>query len=269
MERAKTAIENEIKFLYHYQPFNLEHIERLLRNKTIYCSNPKHFNDPWDCKPWYDISVLDDPIEFNKAKDFVIEKYRGCSGAAVNLQEEMIEQLGERVYLENILTEWFSASAESGAKNFRIYCLTPYCTNSLMWAHYADKHTGICLEFDSMNRVFGGAWQVKYNDVFQGERFYERDFDPMFRFLHKSDVWKYEDEYRIVSREPAGDPEYDDSPLGSVEGVFKLPDGALKSIIVGCAGPYEEIVDLVRNLCPEIQVKKANRIPHRYTLEIG
>lgn len=268
MKNAKTAIDNNIQYLYHYQPFNVDHIVKLLTNKTIYCSNPKHFNDPWDCKPWYDTSMLDDPIEFEKAKDFVIKKYREGSNAPIDLQDQLIEKLGEREFLKNILTGWFSNSSDSCAVSFRIYCLTPYCTNSLMWAHYADKHKGVCLEFDSTGRLFGGAWQVKYNDVFQGERFYEMDFDPMFRLLHKSDVWKYEDEYRIVSREPTGELEYDESPLGSVEGVLKLPDGTLKSIIVGCAGPYEVVADLVKNLCPEIQVKKANRIPHRYTLEI-
>lgn len=86
--------------------------------------------------------------------------------------------------------------------------------------------------------------------------------------MHKSDVWGYEDEYRVISREPTGRPEYDESPLGSLNGIFQIPQGSLKSIIVGCAGPYQEVVDLVKNLCPETQVKKAVRIPHRYTLEI-
>jgi hypothetical protein len=270
IEKAKTAFDNKIERLYHYQPFNSEHITKLLKENTIYCSNPKNFNDPWDCKPWYDLSALEDPIEFQKIKDFFIEKYLGFSGVIPDLREAMIARLNnaDRAYIENILIGWFSSSSESHANSFRIYCLTPYCTNALMWAHYAAKHTGICLEFDSTGRIFGGAWQVKYNDEFLGERFYQTDFDPMFQLLHKSDVWKYESEYRVISREPTGSPEYDESLLGSVNGIFKIPPGSLKSIIVGCAGPYQEVVDLVKGLCPEIQIKKAVRIPHRYTLEI-
>lgn len=29
-------------------------------------------------------------------------------------------------------------------------CLSEECTSSTMWAHYADKHRGVCLEFDFM-----------------------------------------------------------------------------------------------------------------------
>lgn len=155
-EKAKTAFDNKIERLYHYQPFNSEHITKLLKEKTIYCSNPKNFNDPWDCKPWYDLTALEDPVEFQKIKDFLVEKYKGFSGAIPDLREAMIARLNnaDRAYIENILTGWFSSSSESHANSFRIYCLTPYCTNSLMWAHYAARHTGICLEFDSTDRVF-------------------------------------------------------------------------------------------------------------------
>ena len=45
----------------------------------------------------------------------------------------------------------------------RIYCLTPHPDSLLMWAHYGDKHKGVCLEFDSTLH-FGRAYRVKYAD---------------------------------------------------------------------------------------------------------
>ncbi len=240
-----------------------------MREKTIYCSNPKNFNDPWDCKPWFDLSLLDDVNEYSKVKDFITKQIRLAPQINPELLEEVIENsVGDRHCIENTLTSLFSRVADSHAKSFRIYCLTPYCENALMWAHYADRHTGICIEYDSTDQVFGGAWQVRYNNEFPELKFYEEAEDPMFQLLHKSDVWRYENEYRLISREPIGNPEFDDSPLGSVEGVFKLPENSLRSIIVGCAAPYQEIADLLRELSPSTKVKRAVRASHKYTLEI-
>jgi len=57
-----------LKSLYHYQDFNLtssdDHVEQLadiLKNHRIWCSDPSTFNDPWDCKPYFDPAILDDP----------------------------------------------------------------------------------------------------------------------------------------------------------------------------------------------------------------
>ena len=268
LETAKMAIDNNIPFLYHYQPYSRDYLEKLLSEKTIHCSNPQYFNDPWDCKPSFDSSLLKDPDELQKAREYLINKIQLNPTINIDLLNELSEGgTGSRVQIEKIITSVYEARPETLAKGFRIYCLTPDSTNSLMWAHYADKHKGICLEFDSTTRLFGGAWQVKYNNIYPEYRFYENS-DPMFELIHKSDIWEYENEYRIVSREPTGNPDFDDSPLGSIQGILKLPENSLTSIIVGCDAPYREISDVVRALAPDVKIKRAVRIPHRYSIEI-
>jgi hypothetical protein len=58
----ETAGQLRIKSLYHYQPFRNDQDKKrladILANKTIYCSNPADFNDPWDCRTYYDTSCL-------------------------------------------------------------------------------------------------------------------------------------------------------------------------------------------------------------------
>jgi hypothetical protein len=44
--------------LYHYQPYNPEHLADLLDRKRIHCATPGKLNDPWDCRPWFDASTL-------------------------------------------------------------------------------------------------------------------------------------------------------------------------------------------------------------------
>jgi len=69
-----------------------------------------------------------------------------------------------------------------------------------MWAHYADKHKGLCFEFDGSEncKFFGDAQQVQYEDytplVLPGD-----DSSKMMGriILTKSKHWTYEREYRI------------------------------------------------------------------------
>ena len=44
----------------------------------------------------------------------------------------------------------------------RIYCLTPHNDSILMWSHYSNNHTVICLEFTTGNTLFQGAMKVEY-----------------------------------------------------------------------------------------------------------
>ena len=43
-----------------------------------------------------------------------------------------------------------------------VTCFTEDCTNLLMWSHYAENHTGFCLEFDASNEFFSNVRKVDY-----------------------------------------------------------------------------------------------------------
>src|SRR5579863_7289840 len=70
--------------LYHYQDFDLDssddHAGRLLdilQNHRIYCSSPADFNDPWDCKPFFDPALLDDPDARHASAEALISTRTG------------------------------------------------------------------------------------------------------------------------------------------------------------------------------------------------
>ena len=47
-----TAAQDKIRRLYHWQRFDAVRFEEQMKNGTVYCSSPRDFNYPWDCRPW-------------------------------------------------------------------------------------------------------------------------------------------------------------------------------------------------------------------------
>lgn len=92
--------------------------------------------------------------------------------------------------------------ASAIADKYRVYCLGPDPTNVLMWSHYAGDHKGICLEYDLANEVLCCALQCEYLEVFPLLRPYHvTEAEELQVLLAKSDVWRYESEFRLVAEE--------------------------------------------------------------------
>ncbi|MGT2429382.1 DUF2971 domain-containing protein [Cupriavidus basilensis] len=68
-----------------------------------------------------------------------------------------------------------------------------------MWAHYADSHKGICLEFDATSVFMAHAQEVKYSGERAAINFTDSK-DAMLEkaLLTKSDHWSYESEWRLI-----------------------------------------------------------------------
>jgi hypothetical protein len=61
-----------------------------------------------------------------------------------------------------------------------------------MWAHYADDHRGICLEFDLRNEVLCGALRCEYLREFPLMKAYESSEEAnLLILLAKGDAWAY------------------------------------------------------------------------------
>ena len=94
----------------------------------------------------------------------------------------------------------------------RIACFSTNHLNMLMFSHYADRHKGICIEYDfsEFNETDETLLEVDYKDelhiddktfqitIFSGEiKKQETSFLDLFNTKHKS--WKYEKEYRVIT----------------------------------------------------------------------
>ncbi|MEI0445840.1 DUF2971 domain-containing protein [Brachyspira intermedia] len=101
--------------------------------------------------------------------------------------------------------------------NFQISCLTTEPYNILMWAHYANKHNGICIAYDItdfLNEKDVLLEKLMYTTKLTFD--YENELDsffniedkyhhlssdniyPLHLFLTKNVQWSYENEFRLI-----------------------------------------------------------------------
>jgi hypothetical protein len=85
------------------------------------------------------------------------------------------------------------------AKRYGVLCFSEDKTDLLQWAHYADRHKGVCLGFD----VSGS--EAKFGRVqYVAQRFpFPEPLDEAFMWKllsTKSEAWKYEKEWRVFLR---------------------------------------------------------------------
>ena len=263
-----TAFEEGHRVLYHWQRFDADRLARTLKELTIYCSSPGDFNDPWDCKPFFNTEILADPEENEKHVVWAVDLCRRRTPMSEPDIEAMKETLRNNPARAAALIRDISESMEATIlEQYRVYCLGPDVGNLLMWAHYADSYRGICLEFSLRNDVMCSALKCEYLSEFPIMKLHSReDADALRVLLAKADPWSYENEYRIVAQER--ERAVGTGTLITDKGFLKLPKGALVSVIVGCQGDYEKVSKLVQTLAPDVKVKRAVRVQNHYALKI-
>jgi len=257
-------MESGIRRLYHYEKFEAGNLEDTPVNQRVHFSNPKNFNDPWDCYPCFDTTRVADP----GCRARCIREALQLSPAQPERYEAKL-QGDKKLFAEVLQTEFRDAVRNVIIKRWRIYCLTPHSDNRLMWSHYSDKHRGICLEFDAGEAVIGGAYQVAYSDAPPALDILAISDPSVFQILvTKSPDWCYENEYRILARDGVADdvpPQF----LPITDKDFLLPPPhALTAIIAGCRANIDKIKALVQKHAPGLPVKQAVQAPDRYSLSI-
>ena len=215
--------------LYKYRGLNNFGL-RLISNGELYFSSPDKLNDPLDCG------------FFASAVKAAVERVAGKE-----LRDKLKEVLA-RIVDDKITGDAASIleAVENRVKKAGVLSFSLTASEPLMWSHYANGHSGICVGIDKEymedfierewgpNKLIGGQ-QVSYKEKPDFHEVIERYVrrgsngksiitDHMFVdivipvLLTKSKHWIYEQEYRIIRREP---------------GVVKIPEEAIKEVIVG------------------------------------
>ncbi|MCS0190055.1 DUF2971 domain-containing protein [Vibrio parahaemolyticus] len=167
-----------------------------------------------------------------------------------------------------------------------VLCFASVEDNLLMWAHYANNHAGICIEFDRTADFFNGKYKnateflgEKTDDyyqnigelrnvVYQLERpTYiepsELEYNTESWFI-KSPEWQYEEEQRILLPLELAQKVPDlDIPFYPVEPQM------IKSIILGCQMPVNKKKEIVEHCRKHgIRVREAFIHSHQFKLDI-
>jgi hypothetical protein len=206
--------------IYKYTGIS-NYLDASLINHELYFNNPQNFNDPFDCNFILDTdcSVIEKTnyIRENMARQgFLQDKIDDIVTKALNDYEfwgQMIKK-GKDKFLNQIGVSCFSKTNE----------------NPLLWAHYSEKHKGICLVFETTldREFFDRTYDVKYRSNYPKINFI-RDrarFDELV--LTKSIDWIYEQEVRVMK------------DTGSK--TYSFDPSALIGIIFGCKTAIAEVI---------------------------
>ena len=269
----KTAACLKVEKLYHYQSFEKpERLARIFTEGSLYFSQPRDFNDPWDCRPFFNKSGLDNPDEYERAIRWFVhcDRTRNISLSEKELLRREQEIRANRKLLEWMIDETSSAMDRAIQEQYRVYCLSIHPDSTLMWAHYSDSCKGFCLEFDVRSNLFCAALPVEYLASYPlfsvaatGE------YSNLSQLLTKSDDWDYEDEFRLVASEHP----FTFPGVPTTKGGFlPFPKEALQSVIVGTQmSPSDR--ELVRTIVNgsgwDVELKAAVRVPDRYAFTIS
>jgi len=268
----ETAQSLNLRRLYHYQSFAIpERLTRILIDRKIYFSDLANLNDPWDCRPFFRTSNLDEPSERDRVIRWFTEVDLKWNTSLSGMEHiKRCEKLrNDPSFLKAQVDQLTGKMYESVRKQYRIYCLSQHSDCPLMWAHYSDSCRGFCLEFSAQTGFFGEALKVEYLKTYPHLDPAETDdFENSRLFIRKSEAWKYENEFRlIVTQHP-----YTFQGIPStVDGFVSLQPGTLLSVIIGPMMPAEDrklLLKLAKGAPGGIQLKEVIVMPDRYGFKI-
>lgn len=183
---------------------------------VVYPSSPLYFNDPYDCEfcihPDALLEILDRQTyikileEQFRLKPKEKKKILNTKNIGSTIQQ-ILRNHGVKLQksLVNVLQDKLNSSMSEVKDSVRVVCLSEVYDSILMWSHYAQNHTGFCIEYDfeENNMFYKRLYPVKYTT----DRYAISKADMSnsnTRWIYKticskSDVWSYEKEWRIVS----------------------------------------------------------------------
>lgn len=228
------------RLLFKYKPINEQHLYDYIVASKLYLSSREQLNDPFDVQ-----STLIFP---NNAQSRINYLKRISKENHLTHQERkrLSERLSSPAKIKLELEK--SYTKELNLTGFHSFALSP--TNLLMWSHYSQSHSGICLVFDTARDIdlFVRSLPVTYSSNFPIVDFskeIKKDFIKDV-FLTKADAWKYEDERRIFERNGA-------------KKYLAFEPKALSGIILGC-NIKDESIDSIKKLLEERKKKNQNEI---------
>lgn len=235
---------------------SLEHSRRILLESSLYWRCPTDFNDPYDCAPVFRISPSRDQFRAY-LKDLTRERSSGLPRA----ERQQLVTRGVKIARQTYEQALIEGNAHRLAR-IGVCSLSEKGDDVLMWAHYADAHRGVCLEFSVVegDGYFEHALPVTYSRDRPCITLPCRSMEDMIApaFLTKADFWSYEREWRLIRP---------DRPPG----FYRCPPGSLKAIVVGARISVQQkqaVRDLVAALDPAPALHQAHFHSSQFRMEI-
>lgn len=209
--------------LFQYRKFDIDGYSlKALENNYVWLSAPSNFNDPYDCSACFDFDKMAAAYFLNnnknsknpKVQKLIEDLKNGKSFFEEDYQNPFLNQLNDSLKDES--QKNFYEYTDKFRNKGKIGCFSETNKNILMWSHYAEKHTGFCVEYNikgipldsdfNMN-IFPVIYSEKPLDLSKALINKREDIFGQILYLVKSIDWKYEKEWRYIG-ETAASNEY-------------------------------------------------------------
>ena len=199
----------------HQDMINIEKWKFEAFEGLVYPSSPLYFNDPYDCEFCFQADSLESILD-RETYLHLLERRFSLKQEEKNriLYFDNIEraiQIVLQAHGRKLSSSWRNTllNGINGCLNkikdsVRVVCLSEVYDSMLMWSHYAQNHMGYCIEynFKDEDMYYKHLHQVIYTKERHAVSKIDVDDDKKFIYettCHKSDVWSYEKEWRIIT----------------------------------------------------------------------
>jgi len=234
----------------------------VIQNLEIRFTQPDALNDPFELQPHFDSLIAEadvlenlpeSPVDLRpmikQAYELVPELQAIPLDFATSIIEEFMSTEDARQATAEGLKIFLKSMRDGAAgvrhaihrafnENVGLLSLSEIPDNELMWAHYADSHTGFVLGFDEEHPFFNR--RRTENDEFYFVRKVRYSDDPPVSLatidgdallITKGTSWSYEKEWRMLV--PLSDATRSVPVGGDTVHLFAFPPDALRDVILG------------------------------------
>ena len=248
-----------------------------IEHRRLKFSNPSDFNDPFELRVKFINyrKLIEEEVQ-KRINDVFFKTLRQCPGLSyqdfIAAKRDEIEEERKRLRKkgEEIYVEQQSAIPELLNRDIGILCLSRKCDHILMWSHYASGHKGFVVGFDSNHRFFydNGKTSLCGDVTYQNElpeiilsSGIKGETSPLF---HKSDVWAYEEEVRLIKKLDSSFEQ--DNNINLLE----IPKDAILEIIFGLQSSdsfQTRCKEMASKFLPNVSIFRMVRVRDEYRIK--
>ena len=190
--------------------------------------------------------------------------------ARLERERDALKTKNDQIRQTNRMREKARSVLIHARQNIGVLSLTRHRCDVLMWAHYGQNSSGVCVGVDLSHPSIASyvskvpAWE-KMDDIFRPQSIVYRHTVPRYAvadtaqvikaaFFSKSEAWKYEEEVRVLRPTVGCDAVSKDGVA-----IFRLPLSAISEVLVGNA-VSRETMELVKRLAAESSTTKFFRV---------
>jgi len=198
---ARLAANRGVNTLYKFRPFSSElhrqRVREILVEHKVYFSRRSQLNDPFDLTPVFDFAMDRTKLMQDAERAWKRRLPPPTENELRNLRSVLATQ-----DLNKLAAAGSARALERIEKDYWVFSLAGNRDHPMLWSHYAEGHTGLCIHFAADgNSPFGAAQQVWYKSkrpVVPVPILIPEEEAAARVTLIKGEFWRYEQEYRFI-----------------------------------------------------------------------